>query len=189
MARVDLTIEICGMSGDGTIAAGGILNEAMSRAGLSVLAFDSYPAEIRGFGRCVTHSRFGDQEMRALSDKTHVLISLDDKESQSRIPFLAREAVVLFDNKPPSYVGEGTSIAAHVEPDARLFGMPFSDLAAAASGSTRGRNLAALGGFASIFGVPAGHFREVITKKFKVKGEKVLDDNLKSFDAGFRHAS
>jgi len=189
MARVDLTIEICGMSGDGTIAAGGILNEAMSRAGLSVLAFDSYPAEIRGFGRCVTHSRVGDQEMRALSDKTHVLISLDDKESQSRTPFLAKEAVVLFDSKPPSYVEEGTSIAAHVEPDARLFGMPLSDLAAAASGSTRGRNLAALGGFAAIFGVPPRPFQDVITKKFKGKGEKVLDANLKSFDAGYRYAS
>ena len=189
MAKVDLTIEICGMSGDGTIAAGGILNEAMARAGLSVLAFDSYPAEIRGFGRCVTHSRVGDQEMRALSDKTHVLISLDDKESRSRTPFLAKEAVVLFDSKPPSYVEEGTSIAGHVEPDARLFGMPFSDLAAAASGSTRGRNLTALGGFAAIFGVPPRYFREVITKKFKAKGEKVLDANLKSFDAGYRYAS
>jgi len=189
MAKVDVTIEICGMSGDGTIAAGGILNEAMAAVGFSVLAFDSYPAEIRGFGRCVTHSRIGDREMRALSDKTHVLISLDDKESQSRIPFLAKEAVVLFDNKPPSYVEEGISIAGHVEPDARLFGMPFSDLAAAASGSTRGRNLAALGGFAAIFGVPPEHFHGVILKKFKAKGEKVLDANLKSFDAGYHYAS
>jgi len=189
MAKVDLTIEICGMSGDGTIAAGGILNEALAHAGLSVLAFDSYPAEIRGFGRCVTHTRVGDQDMRALSDETHVLISLDDKESQSRTPFLAKEAVVLFDNKPPAYVQEGISIAGHVDPDARLFGMPFSDLAAAASGSTRGRNLAALGGFAAIFGVPPRHFDEVIRKKFKAKGEKVLEANLKSFDAGYRYAS
>jgi 2-oxoglutarate ferredoxin oxidoreductase subunit alpha len=188
MAKADLTIEICGMSGDGTIAAGGILNEAMAKAGFSVLAFDSYPAEIRGFGRCVTHSRFGDQEMRALSDKTHVLISLDDKESQSRTPFLEKAAVVFFDNKPPAYVEEDASIAAHVEPDARLFGMPFSDLAAAASGSVRGRNLAALGGFAAIFGVPPVYFQEVIVKKFKAKGEKVLDANLKSFEAGYRYA-
>ena len=106
MASVDLSVEICGMSGDGTIAAGGILNEAVSRAGLSVLAFDSYPAEIRGFGRCVTLSRIGDVEMLALSDHTNVLISLDDEQSRSRIPFLARKAVVLFDNKPPSYVNE-----------------------------------------------------------------------------------
>ena len=184
MARVDLTVEICGMSGDGTIAAGGILNEAMSKAGFSVLAFDSYPAEIRGFGRCVTLSRFGVEEMAALSDKTHVLISLDDKQSQSRIPFLAKEAVVLFDNRPPSYVDASTSIAAHVEPDVRLFGMPFGDLAAAASGSTRGRNLTALGGFAALFGISPDFFHGVIRKKFGGKGEKVLEANLKSFEAG-----
>jgi len=188
MAKVDLTVEICGMSGDGTIAAGGILNEAMSKAGLSVLAFDSYPAEIRGFGRCVTLSRFGDEEMVALDDKIHVLISLDDKQSQSRVPFLAREAMVLFDNRPPSYVDAAASIAAHVEPDVRLFGMPFGDLAAAASGSTRGRNLTALGGFAALMGIPPEFFHGVIRKKFSGKGEKVLEANLKSFDAGHRFA-
>lgn len=188
MAKVDLTIEICGMSGDGTIAAGGILNEAMSKAGLSVLAFDSYPAEIRGFGRCVTLSRIGSEEMRALSDKAHVLISLDDKESQSRVPFLAKDGTILFDNKPSSYVPENQSIAAHVDPGVQLFGMPFSDLAASASGSARGRNLAALGGFAALFNVPPDVFREVIRKKFGAKGEKVLDANLRSFDAGYRYA-
>jgi len=188
MAQVDLTVEICGMSGDGTIAAGGILNQAMSNAGFSVLAFDSYPAEIRGFGRCVTLSRFGDEQMAALSDKTHVLISLDDKQSRSRVPFLAKGAVVLFDSKPPSYVDASISIAAHLEPDVRLFGIPFGDLAAAASGSTRGKNLTALGGFAALFGVAPEFFHEVIRKKFGGKGEKVLDANLKSFDAGHRFA-
>src|SRR4030042_1345109 len=187
MSKVDLTDEICGMSGDGTIAAGGILNEAMAGAGFSVLALDSYPAEIRGFGRCVTHSRFGDREMRALSDKTHVLISLDDKESQSRIPFLAKHAVVLFDSKPPSYVDEAHSIAGHVEPDVRLFGMPFAELAAGASGTTRGKNLAALGGFAALFSVPAENFHDAITTKFSGKGGKILEANLTSFDAGYRH--
>ena len=33
MGNVDLTIEICGMSGDGTIAAGGLLNSVLSEAG------------------------------------------------------------------------------------------------------------------------------------------------------------
>ena len=182
-------IRFAGDSGDGMQLAGARFTDASAIFGNDLATLPSYPAEIRGFGRCVTHSRVGDQEMLALSDRTHVLISLDDKESQSRTPFLAREAVVLFDSKPPSYGEEGSSIAAHVEPDARLFGMPFSDLAASASGSTRGRNLAALGGFAAIFGVPEKHFQEVITKKFKGKGEKVLGANLQSFDAGYHYAS
>ncbi|MFC1892373.1 2-oxoacid:acceptor oxidoreductase family protein, partial [Thermodesulfobacteriota bacterium] len=125
MPDVDITIEICGMSGDGTIAAGGLLNAAMSHAGFSVMAFDSYPAEIRGFGRCVTRSRIGTQEMLALDDQTHVLISLDDEQSISRIPYLSENSVIFFDNRPPSNIAENRSITAHIEPDANLLGVPF----------------------------------------------------------------
>jgi 2-oxoglutarate ferredoxin oxidoreductase subunit alpha len=188
MAKVDITIEVCGMSGDGTIAAGGLLNEALSKAGFSILAFDSYPAEIRGFGRCVTRSRIGDEEMLALSDRTHVLISLDDEQSQSRIPFLAENSAVFFDNNPPSYIPEEKSIAPHVEPGTELFGIPFGDLATRAAGSPRGRNLTALGGFAAVFGAPPEPFRKVIERKFMPKGEKVADANLKSFEAGYAYA-
>jgi 2-oxoglutarate ferredoxin oxidoreductase subunit alpha len=188
MSEVDVTIEICGMSGDGTIAAGALLNEAMSLAGFSVIAFDSYPAEIRGFGRCVTMSRIGDREMLGLSDKTNVLISLDDEQSLSRLPFLIKDAIVFFDNRPSSYVGEERSIAAHVEPDVDLFGVPFADLAAEASGTARGRNLTALGAFAAVYGVAPDYFRNVIEKRFMVKGEKVLRSNIDSFDAGYIYA-
>ena len=188
MTQVDLTIEICGMSGDGTIAAGVLLNTALTEAGYSLLAFDSYPAEIRGFGRCVTHCRAGTEEMLALSDRTHVLISLDDEQSQSRIPYLEKNAAVLFDNRPPSYVPENHAIPAHVEPDANLFGIPFGDLAAEASGSTRGKNLAALGGFYALFGVPPKFFHQAIDQKFASKGQQVLEANLKCFDAGHRYA-
>jgi 2-oxoglutarate ferredoxin oxidoreductase subunit alpha len=188
MPKVDITIEVCGMSGDGTIAAGGLLNEAFSKAGFSILAFDSYPAEIRGFGRCITRSRVGDEEMLALSDRTHVLISLDDEQSQSRIPFLVENSAVFFDNNPPSYIPEERSIASHVEPGTELLGMPLADLATGAAGSARGRNLTALGGFAAVFGVPPEPFREVIKKKFMPKGEKVAEANLKSFEAGYEYA-
>jgi len=188
MSKVDITIEICGMSGDGTIAAGGLLNEVMSLLGFSIMAFDSYPAEIRGFGRCVTRSRIGDDEMLALTDQTDVLISLDDEQSFSRLPSLAENATVFFDNRPPSFVRQDISIAAHLEPDVNLFGVPFSDLAAEASGTTRGRNLTALGAFAATTGVPPEPFREVIEKRFLAKGEKILQANLKSFDAGYTYA-
>jgi 2-oxoglutarate ferredoxin oxidoreductase subunit alpha len=176
------------MSGDGTIAAGGLLNEAVSMAGFSVLAFDSYPAEIRGFGRCVTRARIGDEEMLALSDHTNVLISLDDDQSRSRIPFLAENSAVFFDNNPPSYVSEEKSIAAHVEASTSLFGIPFSDLASGAAGSAKGRNLVSLGGFAAVFGIPPKHLREVIKKKFLPKGEKIADINRRCFEAGYNYA-
>lgn len=185
---VDITIEVCGMAGDGTIAAGGLINEAMSLGGFSVLGFDSYPAEIRGFGRCVTRSRVGSDEIVALDEITHVLISLDDGQSKSRVPSLAENAALFLDSRPPSYIPEEKSLAAQVEPDVMLFGMPMADLAASATGTQRGRNLTALGGFAAVFGVPPELFREVIAKKFGAKGDKVLQANLKSFFAGYQYA-
>ncbi|MBI5250297.1 MAG: 2-oxoacid:acceptor oxidoreductase subunit alpha [Desulfomonile tiedjei] len=188
MPKVDITVEVCGMAGDGTIAAGGLVNEAMSLGGFSVLGFDSYPAEIRGFGRCVTRSRIGSNEIGALADETHILISLDDLQSRSRVPFLARDSAVLFDSKPDTLLEEEQSLAAVVEPGTALFGIPFTYLATAATGTSRGRNLAALGGFAALFGVQPEWFRRVITRKFQSKGEKVLEVNLKSFDAGFHYA-
>lgn len=153
MSAIDLTIEICGMSGDGTIAAGLLLNEALSAAGFSLMALDSYPAEIRGFGRCVTRTRIGNREMTALSHNTNVLISLDDEQSQSRVPFLTDDAVVLFDNRPSTYVPEDKALLPLLEPEMNIFGIPFGDLASQASGSRRGKNLVALGGFAALFGI------------------------------------
>jgi 2-oxoglutarate ferredoxin oxidoreductase subunit alpha len=102
MAKVDVTVEICGTSGDGTIAAGGLLNAAISDGGFSILGFDSYPAEIRGFGRCVTRSRIGDDDIVALEDRVDALISLDDIQSQSRIRFLTDDGAVFFENNPPA---------------------------------------------------------------------------------------
>ena len=188
MAKVDITVEVCGTAGDGTIAAGGLLNEAMSLGGFSVLGFDSYPAEIRGFGRCVTRSRMGTEDILALVDETNVLISLDDEQSRSRVPSLAHDAVVFFDSKPPVYRDESQSLAAQVEPGIALYTMPFTDLAVAASGTPRGRNLTVLGGFAAVFGAPKSLFHDVIARKFKAKGQKVLSANIKSFDAGFTYA-
>lgn len=189
MPTIDLTIEICGTSGDGTIAAGVLLNEALSAAGFSLMAFDSYPAEIRGFGRCVTRTRIGKSEITALSNKTNVLISLDDEQSQSRVPFLTDDAVVLFDNRPMTYISEDKALLPLLEPEMKIFGIPFGDIASQASGSRRGRNISALGGFAALFGIPIDPFYEAIKKKFQAKGEKVLESNLKCFDAGIDFAT
>lgn len=188
MPVVDVTVEVCGMAGDGTIAAGGLINEAMSDGGFSVLAFDSYPAEIRGFGRCVTRSRIGNEEIVALEDKTHVLISLNDEQARSRVPFLSENSMIFFDSNPAVYVREDKSLVSELDPETILFGMPFNDIATASAGTTRGRNLTALGCFAAICGAPHDLFRGVIIRKFKSKGEKVLQTNLRSFDAGFDYA-
>ena len=187
MSEVDFTVEVCGMAGDGTIAAGGLINEAMSLGGFSVLGFDSYPAEIRGFGRCVTKSRIGSNDIVALGERAHALISLNDEQSRSRAAFLDDHALVFFDSNPPSYVSEEKSLLSTLSNNIEVFGLPFGDLAVA-SGAARGRNLVALGGFVAVTGIDPILFRQVILKKFKTKGDRIVDINIKSFDAGYDYA-
>ena len=57
MSGTDIQIAICGSAGDGTIAAGSILNQAMARAGYKVIAFDVYPAEILAASANASHAR------------------------------------------------------------------------------------------------------------------------------------
>ena len=45
-----------------------------------------------------------------------------------------------------------------------------------------------MGGFAAVTGVDPNLFRGVIRDKFKSKGDKVVDINIKSFDAGYEYA-
>ena len=76
----------------------------------------------------------------------------------------------------------------YLPPGVEVFGIPFGALALGASGVSRGRNLAALGGFAAVTGIDPNLFRGVIRDKFKSKGDKVVDINIKSFDAGYEYA-
>ncbi|MFQ5561779.1 MAG: 2-oxoacid:acceptor oxidoreductase subunit alpha [Nitrospinota bacterium] len=181
---MDVTIEICGMSGDGTIATGMLFNQAMSASGFSVIAFDSYPAEIRGFGMCVARVRVGDEVYHGLSDSTDILLSLDDSQARSRVSMLTEEATIFFDNRPSENIPETRSIAGHVEPEMRLLGVPLSELASK-SGGVRGRNIVALGALAGFLHVPASYFQKALKEKFGGKGSEVLDTNIKCFDAGY----
>ncbi len=66
--EVDLTIEICGSSGDGSIAAGQMLNLAMTGIGLHVMNFDSYDCLIiscdqNGFNNKTNHAKFNSKCM------------------------------------------------------------------------------------------------------------------------------
>ena len=70
----DLQVAICGSAGDGTIAVGDILKQAMARAGYEVIAFDLYPSEIRGFGKCLARTRISSAPSYALKHHSDVLI-------------------------------------------------------------------------------------------------------------------
>jgi 2-oxoglutarate ferredoxin oxidoreductase subunit alpha len=188
MTNVDIVIEICGSAGEGTISAGEILSRFMSSQGFEIMSFDSYPSEIRGFGKCVAHSRVSNREILSPGKYTDILIALNDAHSISQLPSLRETGIIIYDNKPPNYLEEDQSIAGWIEPGMISYGVPLLELAQKAAGNSRGRNMVALGALAALFQIDNAAMETSIRSRYAKKKKVVIDSNLNSFKEGFEWA-
>jgi 2-oxoglutarate ferredoxin oxidoreductase subunit alpha len=184
MGNNDIQIAICGSAGDGTIAAGDILKRTMARCGYKVIAFDLYPAEIRGFGKCVARVRVSTEQAYSLKHQSDVLISLNDADAIAHVGEVRDFGAVIFEESPIARVAEGAHISAHVKPGQIPYGLSQRQISERATGTARSRNIVVLGYLASLYDLPADAFREVIADKFKTKAAAVGEGNLRAFNAG-----
>jgi 2-oxoglutarate ferredoxin oxidoreductase subunit alpha len=185
MHSTDIQIVICGSAGDGTIATGDILKRAMARAGYKVISFDIYPAEIRGFGKCVARVRITTEQVYSLKPQCEILVSLDDSHAIGHVAEVRDFGAVVYEGNPISHVPEGGHISAHVKPGQLPYALSQRQVSEQATGSGRSRNIVSLGFVAGLWNLPAKHFREIITEKFARKGTAVAESNMRAFEAGF----
>ena len=188
MPDVDLVIEICGSAGEGTISAGEILSRCMSDIGFEIMSFDSYPAEIRGFGKCVSHTRISSKMIYSPGKYVDILAALNDSHSISQLPNLKETGIVIFDNKSPRYLEEDRSIAGWIEPGMISYGLPISDLAQKAVGNSRGRNMVVLGAISALFDIDNSAMEKTIKERYKKKKKVIIDNNLDSYIVGYEWA-
>ncbi|MBT3789750.1 MAG: 2-oxoacid:acceptor oxidoreductase subunit alpha [Alphaproteobacteria bacterium] len=181
----DLQIAFCGSAGDGTIAVGDILKQAMAMAGYRVIAFDQYPAEIRGFGKCVSRTRVTGEQVYSMKQQTDILVSLDDSHAIPHASEVRDFGAVIYDNAPMSLMAEGEHISGHLQPGQIPYALPIREISERATGSNRGRNMVALGFVAGLYGLQQDVFHTIIARKFKTKPAAVTTDNTAAFDAGF----
>ena len=181
----DIVVEICGSAGEGTISAGEILNRHMSSEGYDIMSFDTYPPEIRGFGKCVAHNRISTSNVMTPGKFADVLIALNDAHSINQLPLLKEAGVLIYDSQPIAYHEEDKSIAGWIEPGTISYGIPMVRLAVKAAGNARGKNMVALGAFSALFGVDDVQFIESIKKRYSGKKQIVIESNVSSFKEGF----
>ena len=185
MHSTDLQIVICGSAGDGTIAAGDILKRAMARAGYKVISFDIYPAEIRGFGKCVARVRITTEQVYSLKPQCDILVSLDDSHAIGHVAEVRDFGAVVYEGSPISRVPEGGHITAHIKPAQLPYALSQRHISDQTTGSGRSCNIVSLGFVAGLWNLPAEHIRQILTEKFARKGTAVAESNLRAFDAGF----
>jgi len=189
MKSMDVTIRICGSAGDGAIAAGQILNRAMALMGFHIMNFDSYPAEIRGFGKTVAHTRVSQSRVLTPGKTADCLIALNDPHAVTELGSLAEGGILIYDSKPPDYVEEDQAVAGFVEPGMIGYGVPLRELSTLAVKSSRSRNIVALGALAGIMRMAKEPFHEAISIRFGSKAEKVRESNIEAFDLGYAFAA
>ena len=185
MHDTDIQIAICGSAGDGTIAAGDILKRTMALMGYKVIAFDVYPAEIRGFGKCIARVRFSSEQAYSLKHKSDVLLSLNDSHAIAHAGEVRDYGAVVYDDAPIAKVPEGGHMSAHVRPAQIPYGVAFRQISERSTGDARARNIAAVGYLAGLLGLAPAAFHQTIAGKFASKARAVTEASILAFDAGY----
>lgn len=181
--KTDVQISICGSAGEGTIAAGDILRSALADAGYRVISFDAYPAEIRGFGKCVARLRVTTEQVYSLKEKSDVLVCLNDEHGIPHVGEVRDYGAVVYESKSIVSLAAGAHVSAHIGAAQVPYPVPIRELCERATGAIRARNMVALGFIAGLFGLASGPFARIIGAKFKGKAGAV-EANRKAFEAG-----
>lgn len=181
----DIQFAIIGSAGDGTIAAGDILKRSMARLGYKVIAFDIYPAEIRGFGKCISRVRVTTEQAYSLKRHSDVLISLEDSYAVPHVGEVRDYGAVIYESSPIARLPEGGHMTAHVKPSQLPYGVRVRGISERATASARSRNIVVLGYLAGLYGIEPGAFRQIIADKFRTKAEAVTTQNIAAYNAGF----
>ncbi|RLC25095.1 MAG: 2-oxoacid:acceptor oxidoreductase subunit alpha, partial [Deltaproteobacteria bacterium] len=185
MKDINIVIEICGSAGEGTISAGEILSRFMSSQGFEIMSFDSYPAEIRGFGKCVAHTRISSNRIYSPGKLADVLIALNDKHSISQLSALKENGILIYDSQPAKPHKEDESVVGWTKPGMISYGIPLNMLAHKAAGNARGMNMVALGALAALLHVDKLAFTDSIKTRYAKKKQIVIDSNVNSFLEGY----
>ncbi len=182
----DIQFAICGSAGDGTIASGDIMKRAAAAMGFNVIAFDVYPPEIRGFGKCISRIRISSEQAYSLKQETDVFVSLNDAHAIPHVDEVRDYGAVIYDDHLIANVREGGHISAHIKPAQIPYGVSIRQISELATSTARSRNIVILGYLAGLLDLPEEPFREVIGAKFANKARAVIDANISAFDAGLQ---
>ena len=172
----DLVIRVAGESGDGSSATGEMLAQAAARSGLHVFTFRTTPAEIKG-GPVMFQVRAANIPVRSMGDAVDVLVAFNQEAWQLHHAELHARSVVLYDPVECTLPADFAGVA---------YPTPFSELAQA-NGGKRGKNVAALGVVAALFGLGHTKLEEIVRAKLGRKAA-LLEANLAALHAGVAYS-
>ena len=183
-------IKLAGVGGQGILSIATVLGEAATAAGLYLKQAEVHGMSQRGGDvqsdlRLSTGPIFSDLIPQGGAD---LILSMEPMEALRYLPYLAEGGAVVTSSKPfvniPDYPAE-TELLSELDALPKVVRM---DIEAVAKGllAPRSANMVLLGMAAPHIGIISPEdLRQAIRTVFARKGEKVVEDNLKAFDAGY----
>lgn len=168
--RKTTTIRLAGESGEGVVSSGQILTDTLLEQGFAVLTYQTYPAEIKG-GHCWYQVRASPGPLETPGDKADILVSFNQEGLDTHIDDLRKGSLIIYDSD---------AVEPKVPDSVHLFPLALAQIATDEVGSPRSKNVLAAAILARLVGLPMEDVADNVSKKFKHKGEKVVEINRKA---------
>ncbi len=182
----ELIIGMAGSGGDGVVAAGESLINAVAMSGYHAIQTKSFGPQIRG-GESSMRIRVSVDEILSAGEYLDVAIALDWEEFMKFGGELqtAKGAIIIYDSK--SGIAPADIPLKDAQPG-HVIAAPIEDLAVEHAQTAKAKNVVVLGLLAGWFGIANDALIAGIRKKFSKKAKEVLEGNEKAFFAGVEYS-
>ena len=183
-------IKLAGVGGQGILSIATVIGQAATASGRHLKQAEVHGMSQRG-GAVESDLRLSDEEI--YSDQialgtADLIVSMEPMEALRYLPYLASDGVVVTSSTPfvniPDYPSE-EKLRADWKTLPRVAQQDI-DRIAREQAAPKSANMVLLGMAARYLKIlPPQALREAIRTVFARKGDKVVEDNLKAFDAGY----
>ena len=180
--RREVSLAIMGSGGAGVVTTGELLFNAAARSGLYGLMTKSYGPQIRG-GESICFLRLGNRPFAKQADRIDLMVAFDWRNVerfQEELSFRP-DAWVLYEK------AEG-NLPAAVAKTKNTFPIGWRELARTGEAGRGRPNILSLGVLGYALGMKEGAILEALKDYFRDRGKPALEENIQSFQAGWRWA-
>ncbi|MDZ4743208.1 MAG: 2-oxoacid:acceptor oxidoreductase subunit alpha [Verrucomicrobiota bacterium] len=179
MSKVDFAIAIGGEAGQGIAAAGDVFAFALSRNGYHLNAYNAFQSIIRG-GHIFLTIRVSDEPLKSHGDKIDFLLCLNQDTMDRHLKLMKAGSYVLFDGDKikPGEAAAGVNLCP----------LPVKEVQGANTNKLN-INTIGVGAILSLIGIDFKFLQSDIAKKFKKKGDAVIEATTNVAKAGYEYAT
>jgi 2-oxoglutarate ferredoxin oxidoreductase subunit alpha len=169
----DLNVVIVGSAGEGIQTIGEVLAQAAMAQGYAVFTWQEYESRIRG-GQNRYAIRISEAIVNSPLSEADILLALNEKAVEKYL-HLKKNAGIL--------------MAPHLTSNENSIAIAFTDISKKSFGNPIYGNTIAAGALSAALGIDRQALKEVLKNRFSIKGEPVVENNLRAADLGYEHAS